>query len=466
MEPITAQVDRLTVKLRLGQDYEGFVQRGGVTSALQSIAETLGLPASDLRLVDVRPGCVLMILELPETAARQLLTIGGNNAPEALRKLGESLNIVRVTPGDAVEAVNFIPNRDVLFKADLCWLHISDLHIKADYDDPKSDTNADLQRFLADLPTCLDDASVKPDVVFFTGDVAQSGSAEEYDHALSFFAKLKQALPEDSRNAPLLTVPGNHDVTWTEIDHEQEIRLRRMLRQAKDLGSVLREHGEYIIKRQREFRRFLEKRQGPSQVDSSDGVSYTKSFSAPARGIRVGVAGLNSSWLSTRKDLLQGRGDASDLVPDLDLQYLRLGSEQLRVANRSLDQQGVNIRIALMHHEPLSQWYSEFDRATQRQELTDYHFILRGHQHETQARIGSKVLGQEDFSELAPGAVHTQPHWYQGFMTTELDLSKHLIKLRAWTVGNQTRRWVPDPEFGTRGVDMRLLTKRLPSVAR
>ena len=73
------------------------------------------------------------------------------------------------------------------FHSDFSWLHLSDLHITADYGDARSDTAADLGRFLDDLPECLDQMHVEPDVIFFTGDVAQSGAEEEYEVAKEFF---------------------------------------------------------------------------------------------------------------------------------------------------------------------------------------------------------------------------------------------------------------------------------------
>jgi hypothetical protein len=107
------------------------------------------------------------------------------------------------------------------------------------------------------------------------------------------------------------------------------------------------------------------------------------------------------------------------------------------------------------------EWFAEADRAAQRQELSHYDFILRGHQHETCARVGAKCAGSDDFVELAPGALRTKPHWYQGFMTTELDLRAGLMRLRAWTVSGHGRRWLPDLEFGNAGVEIRPLPDHL-----
>ena len=205
----------------------------------------------------------------------------------------------------------------------------------------------------------------------------------------------------------------------------------------------------------------MEKLENTLANPALDGFSFTGSFGL-SRNIRVGVAGLNSSWLSTRKDLYKNYDKLQvESLADLDLQHLWIGAKQLRAAAISPHMENATIRIALMHHEPLSEWYADPDRFTQRQELSRYDFVLRGHQHETQARIGAKVAGRDDFVELAPGALRTKPHWYQGFMTTELDLRAGWMRLRAWSVSGRARRWIPDPEFGNGGVELRLLSDHL-----
>ncbi|WP_282610197.1 phosphodiesterase [Pelagibius sp. Alg239-R121] len=60
------------------------------------------------------------------------------------------------------------------------------------------DTGAFLAQAIAHI-NALDPA---PDVVILTGDVADTGAVEEYDHVVKLLAPLK---------APLLALPGNHD---------------------------------------------------------------------------------------------------------------------------------------------------------------------------------------------------------------------------------------------------------------
>jgi predicted MPP superfamily phosphohydrolase len=452
---------RSVLKLRIDRDFGAFVANDGVRTAVTNVAAALGIPAEDIAIIDLRSGCVILVISLPDDAAQRLLNLSSAPQDDPLQLLARTLSISKITAGDEIEASNLM-KRSIKFDADLSWLHISDLHLTNDYGDKLSDTSTDVSRLLEDLPNRLHDIKLAPDAVFFTGDVVQSGSVDEYEAAEAFFADLQQALPEPSRLAPIFIVPGNHDVTWSAIEPDRELELRSRLKSHASAMKALEEQADYIAERQKNFRTFMDKLVGTLPIPPLDGFSFTGSFTTPNRTIRVGVAGFNSSWLSTRKDLYTNISiPHSSSLADLDLQFLRLGSKQLRIAAISPHLKKANIRIALMHHEPLSEWFAEADREAQRQELSHYDFVLRGHQHETCARVGAKFAGSDDFVELAPGALRTKPHWYQGFMTTELDLRAGLMRLRAWTVSGHGRRWLPDPEFGNAGVEIRPLPNNL-----
>ncbi len=78
-----------------------------------------------------------------------------------------------------------------------------------------------------------------------------------------------------------------------------------------------------------------------------------------------------------------------------------------------------------------------------------FDFVLRGHQHEPQAREGISI--DDDYVELAPGALRTRPRHFQGFMTVELDFTAQLMRLTAWTVTPVATKWYLDPDFGKSG---------------
>ncbi len=430
---------------------------------LTGVAGVLNMPVEDIAILSVRVGCVILVISLPEAKRDGFLRLWESRSP-ALRELVNDFDVREVRGDDRPHKVELVVSSK--FDVDFAWLHLSDLHISDAYANEASRERAELDRFLEDLPRCLSADDVVPDVVLFTGDVSQSGAAGEYGHADDFFSAVKDALPPEAQDAPLFIIPGNHDVAWDLINPDTEITLRRSRTSVEDYDDLLSEPGcaaerAQIQRRQVYFEEFLEhagKRWG--QPDRDSNLHFAHIFDVKNSRLRVGIAGVNSAWLSTRKDLFDGAAgiEAGDFA-DLDLQRLRLGSYQLRMSKRAL--KNADVRIALMHHEPLSEWFAEDDRALQREELSWFDFVFRGHQHETRLRTGARVAGQDDFVEVASGALHTQPHWFQGFLAGQIDARRGLMRIIAWTVTGHAKRWSRDPEFGNGGREERALPSRL-----
>ena len=87
------------------------------------------------------------------------------------------------------------------------WLHVSDVHFTAHGDPYDRDV---VLRSLVAAARRFHEQGRRPDLVFFTGDIAYSGKREEYVHATRFFDSLLQAVELDRKR--LFVVPGNHDV--------------------------------------------------------------------------------------------------------------------------------------------------------------------------------------------------------------------------------------------------------------
>lgn len=356
-----------------------------------------------------------------------------------------------------VEAPYF--RRNVLLEPDVTWLHLSDLHIDEDFDKKTSDTYADLERFLNDFPEQLEKTKIFPDMVFFTGDVTAQGQARQYKVAEKFFQEVRKRLPATSIKAhispaaasvPFFIVPGNHDVDWNVIDPRKENEMRTRLADGIDYRDLPKELRVHIEQRHKNYIRFAKTTNEPDVT--WHGHAFSKCFIAGKRNIRFGIAGFNSALLSTRKKLLEETVGMSFSAPNLDLQHLALGGEQLRSAKAEIANSLV--RIGLLHHPPESEWYRDSDRALQREELNFFDFVLRGHQHEPQAAQGVRVAGNDDYMELAPAAVRTRPKQYQGFMAVQLDFVQKLMRITSWTVSNRARRWVLDQEFGEGGTEI------------
>lgn len=326
--------DRVVVKLRLDQNYDAFIRENKIASTLSTLATALHVTPSTISLLAIRSGCVVVVVELEKEPGQKLV-----KHAKLFRKYGmdpaeveglsseivdmlNALHVQTVVEGDPVEAPYFIRRIDL--NPELSWLHLSDLHMTADYTDSKSNTNADLTRFLDDLPQCLQEAKITPDAIFFTGDVAQSGYQEEYDAAVHFFNEVKNRVSKGLPTAPFIAIPGNHDVSWSNIDSKEEKKMRaRLAKHGVDANEVVKEFAAHILKRHENFVAFSKKFNDPA-CKPFDGYAFAQFFEPSTAQINVGVAGLNSAWLSTKKDLYKQPG-----LPDFDLQNLLLGRAQL-----------------------------------------------------------------------------------------------------------------------------------------
>jgi predicted MPP superfamily phosphohydrolase len=183
------------------------------------------------------------------------------------------------------------------------WLHLSDLHRGLDSQDWLWDNVEDL--VFSDLKE-LSHHCGPWDLVLFTGDLVQKGSAEEYAKLDINLEKLMNRLRDLGRDPILLAVPGNHDLLRPSAMASQARALR-------DWGNdqELRDHFWKVP--ESEYRTFI------------DGLfaSYTEwwerwrtthpflsgdvftpgllpgdfSLSLERRGIKLGVVGLNVSFL-------------------------------------------------------------------------------------------------------------------------------------------------------------------------
>jgi len=111
---------------------------------------------------------------------------------------------------------------------------------------------------LAAVEQMVDDGLV-PDVVAITGDVARTGSRDEYEEAAKWIDRgLMKCLPSRFPKSRILMVPGNHDVDRSSVKTSTELLQERLLRQqdqneiAKILNdehersNLLRRHNNYL----------------------------------------------------------------------------------------------------------------------------------------------------------------------------------------------------------------------------
>ena len=89
----------------------------------------------------------------------------------------------------------------------LTWLHLTDLHIGMDEQQPFLPTIK--REFFDDLKKYLDEEGRPWDLILFTGDLVQQGKEDEYRKLDEF---LDELYGQCTGPTPLLAVPGNHDL--------------------------------------------------------------------------------------------------------------------------------------------------------------------------------------------------------------------------------------------------------------
>ncbi len=237
-------------------------------------------------------------------------------------------------------------------------LHISDIHssVRAN----QGNSQADLKKVVGGL--ILDLISVpKPDTIFITGDIANSGDPSEYEQ---FFIDFLQPLVSSLGIAldRIVLVPGNHDSnrrTWRQAN--SLVRDQLCLNYSSE--KVDKQLSEYIEDKYPPFLNFEKFR--TDLVGKGGLAPIINNYLYCSYDIDgVGVAGINTAWLAYEKDL--GK--------------LMIGKKQLTDLLRSI--RGNKQKVVLMHH-PL-EWLHQEDRDKISEQLYQSHIscIFYGHMHE------------------------------------------------------------------------------------
>ncbi len=313
----------------------------------------------------------------------------------------------------------------------LTWLHLSDFHFKAP---PRKGRRSPSWRqdkvmdALADqLPGLLGEASLKPDLAFVTGDIAQSGQAAEYHAAQAYFETLGQTLGLDPKTR-WFVVPGNHDVSRARVIGGLNEYLRENLTETR-AGDFLDRRGAWgqFADRQKAY------------------LGFTKSFLGGARAwkaaepwkteihahgkYKIAVLCLNTAWASQ---------------DDADRDKIMLGERQVNAALN--DAKGADLKIALMHH-PLKD-LAEFDEVACGKLLKSpqgCQFILHGHLHRTNLDLVQSPSARR--LELAAGACWEKEEAKNpyAFSAVKLDLETGKGAIYVWSYADDDGGiWSPD----------------------
>jgi predicted MPP superfamily phosphohydrolase len=210
--------------------------------------------------------------------------------------------------------------------------HLSDLHCsKAKLPDLKIVTKA----LWDDFTKIEKQLDLKPDLVFFTGDLISKGekAKEELDIANRIFL---QPLLEKLKlqNTHLFIIPGNHEVDQSKISEVFEEGLKKKL---SDMAAVSEYYAQLpnrqedfkIIKRKlTDFSSFKNKHSSPSSRKENN--YFFDTHKLEINNIKIGIICLNSVWRSSQfcddeKRLIIGENiflEALETVKDCDLKFV------------------------------------------------------------------------------------------------------------------------------------------------
>ena len=237
-------------------------------------------------------------------------------------------------------------------------LHISDIHVSATPN--LGMPQYELKKLFNNLITDIKDYP-EIDTLFITGDIANSGTQEEYEiFNNDFLLPLLTELGLDSSR--VITVPGNHDSdrgSWKESEISMRDNLTSNLNQNR-IEKILKEAVAEGIKRLSSYSEF----KNVLDANSSKVVLESNCIYSVYSLDNVGIGCVNSAWLAYERDR----------------EKLIIGEYQLRTIITALKQ--FDQKILLLHH-PLD-WLHPDDRKVISELIhsSKIKCIFYGHMHE------------------------------------------------------------------------------------
>ncbi|MEO7143660.1 MAG: SUMF1/EgtB/PvdO family nonheme iron enzyme, partial [Bryobacteraceae bacterium] len=310
----------------------------------------------------------------------------------------------------------------------ISWLHLSDWHQRGKEWDRSVVLEALLDRIKKRESIAPELA--KLDFIVFSGDLAYSGAESQFEAGWTEFLEPVSKLADVPANR-LFIAPGNHDIERSRFKLlpaalQQPIKSREAmlpwLVEEEERARILDPFASYSK---------LLKKYLPHQS------AWASSIEFDVRGHKVGIASLNSALLCGRQS-----GDGTEL----DERRLVVGEPQLRAAIKPV--KNADLRICIMHH-PFD-WLIEFDRNDiKREALSTFHFVLSGHVHQPEIRVGYGTDG--NCVEIPAGASYDRRNsadqrYVNSFNFVHLDLDAGSGKawIQKWSEIN--KEWTLDTE--------------------
>ena len=326
--------------------------------------------------------------------AKQNIYIGDSAIKIALQKSGGTVdntivekNHTSVMPSEVVKHKS--PQREVQIsqtgnKMKIAILHLSDLHINSAnaawiIDRAHQVANAVKMAF----------ADCNKIYVVVSGDIANEGLAEQYEHAVTFFTRLKSGLTNNYNGAipvekRILCVPGNHDVFLKEENKMRSVLLQSVQDSYPEIDESIFEN---IVGTQSAYADFIRK----INDDAAYKPTLLSSIEDKVGDFQIRFNLYNTAWMCGKKD-----AQGSIFMP----------MDGVKI---SADKKSVDLVISVMHH-----YYNWL--AVGKQNKTKFmrrvagssNILIYGHEHEFMATGKTDNLSDGYISEYEGAAFYSK----------------------------------------------------------
>ncbi|MHA2275152.1 MAG: metallophosphoesterase [Candidatus Kariarchaeaceae archaeon] len=312
------------------------------------------------------------------------------------------------------------------------WLHLSDLHFKSGEDFVNYNQRIVLEKLFEDIENQINN-ELKPDLIFFSGDIAFHGKGEEFDLAIKYFFDPLLEITGLSKES-LFVVPGNHDIDWSKLDAFTKGGMLTLLDSRNYINQFLSEEQD----RAHSFRKFQGYREFINTYFENylifDDKDYFYTRILKFGDYKIGLLGLNSTWMSGCNN--DRKGQVSDQG------FLLVGERQLYQALKRTRE--ADLRIAVLHH-PID-WLHNVDRDDVEKMLeSGCDIILHGHLHTPRVFYKSSNSGQAVY--IPCGALYTDRVDQNGYNFVEFDLDSKQVNVylrRYIDRGPKGSEWMQD----------------------
>lgn len=327
----------------------------------------------------------------PEKNAVAIKEALANPAPE-LRPLLEVANLIAPTktevdtvrPGIMTESPRpkESPQERILFS----WIHLSDMHFGHRNTSHQWDQRLVLDSLHRDIIRLPERGIPIPEAMLVTGDIAFSGTGDQYTAAGLWIDKVASTLAITRDR--IFVVPGNHDVDRSVDRKDRNVaRLLRGLRDGDEiLDEILENVGDRALLTSR-LAPYLAFASGYPSVQAPDPLFWAHKF-VTANGLPVRIIGLSTALLS---------------AGDVDHGKLRLGKKPL-ATTLSDTHKDRELVLVLTHHPLRGGWLAD-QRDTDGWVQSRAHVHLFGHVHEADSELARSGSGA-GIIRIAAGAVH------------------------------------------------------------